>query len=314
MKSNILMGSSVLALAVFTLQADTLRLRDGRVITGTFQSATRNDISFRRDGGQTDRFEIGSVDTISFGNDGNFGTSGDDRRGRIDDQGRYNDQTRSNTPVSSDRTRTNDRYSTTNNRYPTTNDRYSTSSNDRYPTNSDRNSTQNDRYNATGVIPAGTVITVRMIDSVDSDSTHAGDTYHASIDQPVVVNGQTVAPAGSDATIQVVRVQQGGRITGREDVTLALASFQANGRTYDINTSNENVSSNSRGTQSAEVIGGGAALGAIIGAIAGGGKGAAIGAASGAALGTGAQVLRGQKVKVPSETRLSFTLTRDLTL
>ena len=62
------------------------------------------------------------------------------------------------------------------------------------------------------------------------------------------------------------------------------------------------------------MIGGGAALGAIIGAIAGGGKGAAIGAASGAALGTGAQVLRGQRVKVPSETRLSFTLTRDLVL
>ncbi len=299
MKSSILFGSSVLALAVFTLQADTLRLRDGRVITGTFQSATRNDISFRRDGGQTDRFEIGSIDSISFGNDGNLSAARNDQRGRYDDQGRYNDQNRSNTSFPSDRTRTNDRYST---------------NNDRYSTNSDRNSAQNDRYNASGVIPAGTVITVRMIDSVDSDATHSGDTYHASIDQPVVVNGQTVAPAGSDATIQVVRVQQGGRITGREDVTLALASFQANGRTYDINTSNENVSSNSRGTQSAEVIGGGAALGAIIGAIAGGGKGAAIGAASGAALGTGAQVLRGQKVKVPSETRLSFTLTRDLNL
>jgi hypothetical protein len=154
-----------------------------------------------------------------------------------------------------------------------------------------------------------------MIDSVDSDATHSGDTYHASLDQPLVVNGQTVAPAGSDATVQVVRVQQGGRISGREDVTLALASFQANGRTYDINTSNENVSSSdSRGKQSAEVIGGGAALGAIIGAIAGGGKGAAIGAASGAALGTGAQVIRGQRVKVPSETRLSFTLSRDLLL
>jgi hypothetical protein len=57
------------------------------------------------------------------------------------------------------------------------------------------------------------------------------------------------------------------------------------------------------------VIGGGAALGAIIGAVAGGGKGAAIGAGSGAALGTGAEVLTsGQKVKIPSETRLTFRL------
>jgi hypothetical protein len=50
-------------------------------------------------------------------------------------------------------------------------------------------------------------------------------------------------------------------------------------------------------------------LGAIIGAAAGGGKGAAIGAGSGAAVGTGAEVIgKGQRVKVPSETRLDFTL------
>src|SRR5213078_244535 len=106
---------------------------------------------------------------------------------------------------------------------------------------------------------------------------------------------------GSDATLQVVRVRQGGRITGREDVTLALSSFTANGRTFDVNTSNENVSSDSRGKQSAEVIGGGAALGAIIGAIAGGGKGAAIGAGAGAAVGTAAHVsTKGQRVRIPS--------------
>jgi hypothetical protein len=46
-----------------------------------------------------------------------------------------------------------------------------------------------------------------------------------------------------------------------------------------------------------------------VGAIAGGGKGAAMGAGSGAALGTGAEVLTGgQKVKIPSETRLTFRL------
>jgi hypothetical protein len=57
------------------------------------------------------------------------------------------------------------------------------------------------------------------------------------------------------------------------------------------------------------VVGGGTALGAIIGALAGGGRGAAIGAASGAAVGAGAQVItKGQQVKIPSETRLSFTL------
>ena len=284
MKATLVFASVVLLSAVCALQADTLRLRDGRVLTGTFQGATRNDISFRQDGRQTDRFDLGSVESVSFGSGVNSGANQDSR---------YGNEPRGNTVQ---------------------NRSYPQSQSDRYSTNNDRYNTNNGRQNNGALIPAGTVITVRMIDSVDSDSTHAGDTYHASLDQPVVVNGQTMAPAGSDAMVQVVRMQQGGRITGREDVTLALASFQANGRTYAINTSNEDVSSNSRGKQSAEVIGGGAALGAIIGATAGGGKGAAIGAGSGAALGTGAQILRGQRVKVTSETRLSFTLTRDLVL
>jgi len=50
-------------------------------------------------------------------------------------------------------------------------------------------------------------------------------------------------------------------------------------------------------------------LGAIIGGIAGGGKGAAIGAGAGAGAGTVVQaVTHGQQVKIPSETRLDFTL------
>ena len=57
------------------------------------------------------------------------------------------------------------------------------------------------------------------------------------------------------------------------------------------------------------MIGGGAALGALIGAIAGGGKGAAIGAAVGGGGGTAVQAMtKGQQVKIPSETRLDFTL------
>ena len=182
---------------LFALQADTLRLRDGRVLTGTLQGATRNDISFRQDGGQTDRFDLGSVESVSFGSGVNNGVNNQDSR--------YGNEPRGNTVQN----RSNPQ-----------------AQSDRYNTNNDRYNTNNNRQNTGALIPAGTVIAVRMIDSVDSDSTHAGDTYHASLDQAVVVNGQTMAPAGSDAMVQVVRVQQGGRITGREDVTLALASFR----------------------------------------------------------------------------------------
>jgi hypothetical protein len=136
-----------------------------------------------------------------------------------------------------------------------------------------------------------------------------------SIDQPVIVNGQTVIPRGADAVIMLSDSQQSGKIEGKAVLTLELRSITINGRTYDSTSSTVSRESGSRGARSAKVIGGTAALGAIIGAIAGGGRGAAIGAGSGAAVGTAAQVVTsGQKVKVPAETLLTFTLQNSLDL
>jgi hypothetical protein len=57
------------------------------------------------------------------------------------------------------------------------------------------------------------------------------------------------------------------------------------------------------------MVGGAAAIGTLIGAIAGGGDGAAIGAAVGAAGGAAAQVLtRGDQVRIPAESVLTFRL------
>ena len=164
-------------------------------------------------------------------------------------------------------------------------------------------------------IPAGTDVSIRTIDAVDSEHDRRGQTYRASVDQPVIVNGQTVIPRGADAVIMLSDAQQSGKIEGRTVLTLELRSISANGRTYDSTSSTVNRESGSRGSRSAKVIGGTAALGAIIGAIAGGGRGAAIGAGSGAAVGTAAQVITsGQKVKVPAETLLTFTLQNPIDL
>ena len=158
-------------------------------------------------------------------------------------------------------------------------------------------------------IPSGTLLTVRMIDAVDSEQTRLGQTFRASIDEPVLVDGQTVIPRGADAVVKLVEDRQSGKIQGKTVLTLSLMQVMANGRMIDVNTGDVSQASGSRGARSAKVIGGTAAVGAIIGAIAGGGKGAAIGAGSGAAVGTGVEVFtKGQRVKIPSETRLSFTL------
>jgi hypothetical protein len=158
-------------------------------------------------------------------------------------------------------------------------------------------------------IPAGTPITVRMIEAVDSKVARLGQTFRASVDEPVLVNGQVVIPRGADALVKLVEDKESGKFEGKTILTLALTDVTINGQTIDTTSADVTKASSSRGARTAKVVGGATALGAIIGALAGGGRGAAIGAASGAAVGGGAEVLtKGQQVRIPSETRLNFTL------
>jgi len=158
-------------------------------------------------------------------------------------------------------------------------------------------------------LPAGTNLVIRMIDGVDSELSSVGQTFAASLDEPVVINGETVIPRGADAVVKLVDAKESGKITGRTTLTVDLMSVKVNGRMVDVNTETVTEQSSSRGARTAKVVGGTAALGTIIGAIAGGGKGAAIGLGAGAAAGAGAEILtKGQRVKIPSETRLTFVL------
>jgi hypothetical protein len=159
-------------------------------------------------------------------------------------------------------------------------------------------------------LASGTVLTIRMVDSVDSERDRVGQTFRASLDEPVLDSGgNTLIPRGSDVVVKLVDDQQSGKLAGRTILTLDLVSVRINGRDVEIDTQSITEQSGSRTARSGKVIGGTAALGAIIGAIAGGGKGAAIGAGAGAGAGTVAEVAtKGQRVRIPSETRLTFTL------
>jgi hypothetical protein len=159
-------------------------------------------------------------------------------------------------------------------------------------------------------LPAGTNFVVRMIDGVDSEVNRVGQTFAASIDEPVRNSaGDTLIPRGADVVVKLVDAKDSGKFTGRAELTLNLVSVKVNGRVVDVNTQTVSQESSSRGERTAKVAGGTAAVGAIIGAIAGGGKGAAVGAAAGGAAGAGAQaVTKGQRVRIPSETRLTFIL------
>jgi hypothetical protein len=158
-------------------------------------------------------------------------------------------------------------------------------------------------------IPAQTEFVVRMIDAVDSQTAKEGDLFKASVDQPVVIDGQTVVQRGADAQVKLVQAQQSGKFTGKTELTLSLWSVTVNGKIVGIDTQNITKASSSRGAQTAKVAGGAAAAGAVIGAVAGGGKGAAVGAGAGAAGGAAVEAAtKGQRVKVASETLLTFVL------
>jgi hypothetical protein len=164
-------------------------------------------------------------------------------------------------------------------------------------------------------LPTGTNLVVRMIDGIDSEKDGVGKTFMASLDEPVMINGDTVIPRGADATVKLVDSKDSGTFTGRTQLTLSLQSVKVNGRLVDINTQSVTRESDSRGQKTARNTTVGAVAGTIIGAIAGGGKGAAIGAGAGAAAGAGSQVItKGEKVKIPSETRLTFILDNPVTI
>jgi len=159
------------------------------------------------------------------------------------------------------------------------------------------------------LLPSGTNFVIRMIDSVDSERDRVGQSYRASLDQPVMIDGNEIVPRGSDVTVKLVDAKQSGKLTGKTELALSLQSVSVSGRMVDVNTQTVTQESSSRTGRTAKVAGGTAAVGAIIGAIAGGGKGAAIGAGAGAATGAGVELATsGQRVRVPSETRLTFVL------
>lgn len=159
-------------------------------------------------------------------------------------------------------------------------------------------------------IPANTPVVVRLIDSADSSHDSLGKEYRASLDEPLLnQTGEVVAPRGSDVLIVLTNRQESGHLAGKTELRLALRSLTIQGKRYDVSSTDVVEASSSRTARSGKTIGGLAAAGAVIGAIAGGGKGAAIGAGSGATLGTLGQVFTsGQRVRVPSETRLTFRL------
>jgi hypothetical protein len=165
----------------------------------------------------------------------------------------------------------------------------------------------------TVTIPGGTSLTVRLGQSVGSKISQPGQSFSATLADPVEVNGKTVIPAGAAATGTVVDAKPLGRFKGGALLQLQLTSINIHGTEHQIQTSAVSQTEKGKGKRTAVLAGGGAGLGALIGGLAGGGKGAAIGAAAGAgAGGAGAAFTGNKEIVMPAESAVTFTLSQAL--
>ena len=165
------------------------------------------------------------------------------------------------------------------------------------------------------VIPAGAVLTVTLDQTVNSKTASNGDSFVASLAEPVTVGGTVVLPAATKVTGTIVRAQSAGRFNGNALLQLTLDSLKVNGAPYSIQTTEFEDAGKGRGKRTAIGAGGGAAFGAIVGALAGGGKGAAIGALAGGGAGTAGAAFTGKKdIVLPAETRLHFKLAQPVSI
>lgn len=303
--------------------ADVITLKNGRVVNGTYLGGDSRTVKVA-EGDQVETFQVSDIARIEFGN-GNTQAPPSDRPvlRRAPSSGSGNGDSGDNRPTlrRSDSSSSDSTYSDNRPALRRADSSDSDYSSNRPAQRAPAPIMRPDAEPSVSSMPApaappapvqlsaGTNLVIRMIDGVDSEKANVGQTFRASMDEPVLVNGDTVIPRGADVVVKLVDSKDSGKLTGRAELALSLQSISVNGRMVDINTQTVTRESGSRGADTAKKAGVGAVVGTIIGAAAGGGKGAAIGAGAGAAAGTGVQLAtKGEKVKVPSETRLTFVL------
>lgn len=312
---------AVWPLALLAAGSQTITLKDGTQFQGAMTSGSANSITFQDNNGGNHRFDTSEVQSITFTNNGlnNSNGAGYNNNNNAGYNGPRN---------ASDRDRWNRQNANQNangnvnpNPGANANGNFGNSGNNTFGNSNNNNfGNNNPNYassNGPG-LPAGTQLSVRTNETINSKTANDGRTYSAVIAQNVTdSNGNVAIPQGSDAQL-VIKSVNGGSITSSSNLILDLQSVTLNGQRYMVST--QDLRQNSRqgigaNRRTAEIVGGGTALGTLLGAIGGGGTGALIGALAGAAAGAGVQVLtKGSEVRVPAETVLTFRLDQPMQL
>jgi hypothetical protein len=177
-------------------------------------------------------------------------------------------------------------------------------------------------------VPAGTALMVRLDTTLATFSNKAGDPFHGSVTQPVVVNGQTVIPAGATVEGRVTKVTEPRRISGKPTIgILPEAVILPTGERYfldatltDTNIHGSDVSREGQfkgsGHDRRDTIeeGGGTAGGMLVGGLIGGPAGILVGGAVGAGATTTHWLAKHRSATLPAGTELTLELNRPLTM
>lgn len=164
-------------------------------------------------------------------------------------------------------------------------------------------------------LAAGTVIPVRITESLDSETAEPNQTFHATVATDLERGGVVVIPQGTPVLGRVADAKSAARFKGSSLLALELTRIDLQHKRIAVTTDTFSKEGAGRGKNTAQKVGGGAVVGAVIGALAGGSKGAAIGAAAGAGAGAGVNAAtRGEQIKIASETLLNFTLQQSLSI
>jgi hypothetical protein len=164
-------------------------------------------------------------------------------------------------------------------------------------------------------IPAGTILRLDLASSIASDTSKVEDAVSARVREAVVVDGQTVVPAGASLAGVVTDVADSGRVKGRARISYRFNSMTVGDEQYDIATAPTSHVAEATKGEDAKKIGIGAGAGAAIGAILGGGDGAAKGAVIGGGAGTGVVLAtKGKEVRLGPGANVTTKLTAPLTV
>jgi hypothetical protein len=157
--------------------------------------------------------------------------------------------------------------------------------------------------------PANTSMSLELMTALSSETAQVEDPVRARLRQPVMVDGDTVLPAGVVLSGNVVDVARAGRVQGRSRLVFRFTEVEMNGAREEIRTNPVTFEGEATKGEDATKIGAGAVGGAIIGGILGGGSGAAKGAAIGGAAGTGVvMATRGREVTLAAGADVDTTL------